>query len=94
MFDAPPVEETKEKPSEILNDALQLFQELEKETKSLNEQKTSLLDIEEKLLLKINERIEKERQKREQLKTEVEELRKKCEELVTFVNSRLAESGS
>jgi predicted transcriptional regulator len=94
MCEAPVVEETKEKQNATLNNALQLFEELTKETKTLYEEKTSLLDIEGKLMLQINEEIERGRQRKEQLKAEVEELRKKCEELVAFLNSRRPESAS
>ena len=75
-----------------LKNAFQVFEELEKETRTLCEEKASLLDIEEKLALKIVEEVEKRRQKKEQLKAEVEDLRRRCEELTTFLNSCMAES--
>jgi predicted transcriptional regulator len=91
MCEAPVNEETKEKQRVTLNNALQVFEELTKETKTLYEEKTSLLDIEGKLMLKINEEIENVRQRKEQLKAEVEDLRRRCDELVAFLNSRTAE---
>lgn len=91
MVEAPPGEETREKHDGSLDNALQLFEELEKETRTLCEEKTSLLSIEEELMLRINEEVEKGRQKKEQLKAEVEGLRRRCEELASFLNSRNAE---
>jgi hypothetical protein len=92
MTEASTNEETKEKQVYILNNDLQVLEELrvleelEKEEKMLYEEKMNLLDIENKLVLKINEEIENKRQKREQLRVEVEDLRKRCEELTNLLN--------
>jgi len=67
-------------------DTLQFLKELEEEGKSLNEEKISLVDLQEKLWFRISEEIENKRQKNEKLKKEVEELRKKCEELNRILN--------
>ena len=67
-------------------DTLQFLKELEEEAKSLNEEKINLLDLQEKLWFRISEEIENKRQKNEVLKKEVEELRKKCEELNRILN--------
>jgi hypothetical protein len=84
-------EENKKNQNCILNNALQILEELDKEMKMLCDEKTYLLDIEDKLILKINEEIETKRQKREQLKTEIGELKRRCEELTNFINTNLYE---
>ncbi len=67
-------------------DTLQFLEQLEKETKSLNEEKINLLDLQEKLWFRISKEIENKRQKNEELKKEVEEIKKKCEELKRILN--------
>ena len=86
-------EATKEKQNYSLDNALSVLEELEKEAKMFSEEKMNLLDIEEKLILRINKEIENKRQMREQLKMEVEDLRKKCEGLTNFLNSHIKELG-
>jgi hypothetical protein len=67
-------------------DTLQFLEQLEEEAKSLNEEKINLLDLQEKLWFRISEEIENKRQKNEVLKKEVEELKKKCEEISRILN--------
>jgi hypothetical protein len=67
-------------------DTLQFLKELEEETKSLNEEKINLLDLQEKLWFRISAEIENKRQKNEEIKKEVEELKKKCEEISRILN--------
>jgi seryl-tRNA synthetase len=88
MCEAPESELTREKQNGTLSNALQAIEELQRETSRLDEEKTSLLAIEDKLLLQIDEALERGRQRKDQLKAEVENLRKRCEELVTFLNSQ------
>jgi predicted nucleic acid-binding Zn-ribbon protein len=88
MPEATTIKKRKEKQSHTLANTLQVLEELEKEAKMLSEEKINLQNIEKELNLKINEEIENRRQKREQLKIEVVDLRKRCEELTNFLNSR------
>jgi hypothetical protein len=62
-------------------DTLQFLEQLEEEAKSLNEEKINLLDMQEKLWFKISEEIENKKQRNKKLKKEVDELRKKCDDL-------------
>jgi hypothetical protein len=80
-------EETKEKQNCNSSNILQEIENLNKETKTLSEEKAYLLHIEEQLLLKINEEIYIKRIEREQLKTEIEELKTKCKALTNFLNA-------
>jgi DNA repair exonuclease SbcCD ATPase subunit len=91
MVEASTNEEAKQKQNCTLDTALQDLEELEKEAKMLYEEKMNLMDIEEELILKINEEIGNRRQERERLKTEVEDLRKRCEKLTNFLNSHIKE---
>jgi predicted transcriptional regulator len=90
LLETSTTEEIKEAQNNGLNDILQVLENMEKETRTLQEEKISLLDAEERLLGRINEEIEKKRQKIDQLKVEVEELRKRCEILTNFVNAQIA----
>jgi uncharacterized protein YlxW (UPF0749 family) len=66
---------------------LQVLEQLEKEAQALNEEKMNLLDMQEKLWLKISAEIENRRKKNEKLRMEVEELREKCNELTRAMNT-------
>ncbi len=68
-------------------DTLQFLKQIEEETKSLNEEKINLLDLQEKLWFRISREIENKRQENGKLKMEVEELKKKCEELTRILNT-------
>ena len=69
------------------SNTLQVLEQLEKEVQELNEEKMNLLDMQERLWLKISAEIENRRKKNEELKIEVEELRKKCNELTRVLNT-------
>ncbi len=79
-------EEKLEKQRKRTDGVLQTLDELGREIEELSEEKSNLMDIEKKL----NDEIEKEtkirQKKRDKVKTEVEDLKKKCEELTGFVN--------
>lgn len=94
MLNVPGNEENNEENKEMqekedfeIDTTLNVLEELEKETKMLYDEKVNLLDVEEKLWLKINEEIENKKRKKEQLKREVEELKKRCEELTKLLNA-------
>ncbi len=78
-------EKSREKQDE--KGALRVLDELGKEIDKLCEEKTSLLDIERKLENAIDEEVKRRKEKRKLLKTEVEDLKKKCEKLTFFVNT-------
>ena len=64
------------------------IEELEQEKKRLNDEKTNLLDIEAKLQARVNEEIEVRKQENDDIKSEIESLKKRCEELTQFLNNR------
>jgi hypothetical protein len=66
---------------------LQILEELENETKALNEEKMKLMETQEKLWFKIAEQVEDKRKINEKLKMEIEELKSKCDELAKIVNA-------
>ena len=65
---------------------LEDLERLEKEEELLNQEKEGLMEAEEQLWLRISVVIEDKRQKNKQLKQEVEQLRRKCEELTRILN--------
>lgn len=73
------------------SNTLQVLEQLEKEAQALNEEKMNLLDMQERLWLKISAEIENRRRKNEELGMEAEELRKKCDELTRVLNTWTAE---
>ena len=66
---------------------LEVLDKLEKEAELLNQEKKSLIEMQEQLWLKISVEIENKRQKNQELKQDVEELRSKCGELSKVLNS-------
>lgn len=90
--DNPPVQSveeqdnTEEKNKGKREGLLLVLQELEREEGSLLEKKQELLNLEEKLQLKIKEEIDARKCKIEALKNEVSELRRQCEELAGVLN--------
>jgi polyhydroxyalkanoate synthesis regulator phasin len=72
-------------------DLLQVLGQLKKEAQFLNDEKTNLLEIEEKLWFMINEENESKRLENEELRIDVEELRRKCEELSRILNIYIRE---
>ena len=87
MPEASTVRKRKEKQNHTLANSLQVLEELEKEAKMLSDEKINLQNIEKVLNVEINEEIENKRKEREQLKIEVGDLRRRCEELTSFLNS-------
>ena len=69
------------------SNTLQVLEQLEKEAQELNEEKMNLLDMQERLWLKISAEIENRRKKNEELRIEVKEIRKKCDELTRALNT-------
>jgi seryl-tRNA synthetase len=59
---------------------------LEKEEESLIQEKEDLMEAEEQLWLRISAEIENRRRRNMELKQEVEQLRRKCEELASVLN--------
>ncbi len=57
-----------------------------REIEELSEEKMNLLEIEKKLKDEIEKETKLRQKKRDRVKTEVEDLKKKCEELTGFVN--------
>lgn len=66
---------------------LQVLEQLEKEAQELNEEKMSLLDMQERLWLKVSGEIENRKTRNEKLRMEIKELREKCNELTRVLNS-------
>jgi seryl-tRNA synthetase len=62
------------------------LEKLEKEEESLIQEKKDLMEAEEQLWLKISVEIENRRRRNMELKQEVEQLRRKCEELTSVLN--------
>jgi uncharacterized protein YoxC len=79
-------EKQKEQPDET-KVAIITLEELGKEIEGLGEEKTNLLEIEKKLQGEIEKETKRREKKRDRLKTEVDGLKKKCEELAVFVNN-------
>ena len=65
---------------------LEDLERLEKEEELLNQEKEGLMEAEEQLWLRISVVIEDKRQRNKELKQEVEQLRRKCEELTRVLN--------
>jgi hypothetical protein len=70
---------------------LQVMAQLEKEKQLLSDEKADLMEIEAKLWLMIDEEVEDKRTKNEELRMEVAELRRKCEELTRVLNATIRE---
>jgi hypothetical protein len=70
---------------------LQVVEQLEKEKQLLTDEKADLLEIEAKLWLMIDEEVEDRRRKNEALRMDVEDLRRKCEELTRVLNATIRE---
>lgn len=78
-----------ELPKENQNCKLNKFddlEKLEKEEESLIQEKRDLMATEEQLWLKISVEIENRKRRNMELKQEVEQLRRKCEELTSVLN--------
>ena len=64
------------------------IEELELEKKRLYDEKANLLDIEAKLQARVDEEVDIRKQENQELKTEIEDLKRRCEELTQFLNNR------
>jgi len=64
------------------------IQELEQENKRLHDEKTNLMDIETKLQAKVSEEVATRKQENEELRIEVEAIKKRCEQLTEFLNGQ------
>ena len=73
---------------EIGKSIYKTIEELEQEKKRLHDEKTNLLDIEAKLQARVSEEVDVRKQENEELKTEIENLKRRCEELTQFLNNR------
>jgi hypothetical protein len=62
------------------------LEKLEKEEESLVQEKSDLMAAEEQLWLRISVEIENRKRRNMELKQEVEQLRRKCEELTSVLN--------
>lgn len=82
----------KSKEREEIENSLHVLEELETETKLLYEEKVNLLNIEQELLYKISDEIEKRMKRKEELVREIEELKRKCEGLTNVLNSLIKEN--
>ncbi len=76
---------------EFQTDTFHILSNLEQESKQLQEEKANLLNIEAKLQAKINEEIEIVEQKNTGLRKEVEDLKRRCEELTQVLNKQSTE---
>jgi DNA repair exonuclease SbcCD ATPase subunit len=91
MLELESSEKNQEKQTVSKKSAKRVLEELDKEIDALHEEKTNLSEIEKKLENDIEEEIKRRKQERNLLKTEVENMQKKCEELAGFVNTFLQE---
>jgi len=83
-------EKAKEEGGLRLNIAEEL-NSVEKEVYMLQEEKENLMKIEEELWFKISEELERRKQRKESLQREIEELRRRCEELAKVLNALVQE---
>jgi|GEM_PF-5657762 ABC-type phosphate transport system auxiliary subunit len=89
MLDAANNEKNKEPVN--VEDSLHVLEGLETETEHLYEEKMNLLNIEQELLSRINEEIQKRMNRKEELVREIEELKRRCEGLTNVLNSLIKE---
>lgn len=68
------------------------IEELDQENKRLHEEKTNLIDIEAKLQAKASEELAVRKQENDELRVEVENLKKRCEELTQYINRQATET--
>ncbi len=80
-------EEKQEKRQFDLHTALWKITALDEQLQALDGAKTSLLEIERKLMNMIDQEIEGRAEKRELLEGEVTELKQRCDKLLFFVNT-------
>ena len=73
---------------------LQTLEQLEKEAQLLGDEKAGLLSIEEKLWFMVNEEIVDRQVRNEELRIDVEELRRKCVELTRILNASIRQNST
>jgi SMC interacting uncharacterized protein involved in chromosome segregation len=76
---------------EFQTDTFHILSNLEQESKQLQEEKANLINIEAKLQAKISEEIETIEQKNIGLRKEVDDLKRRCEELTQVLNKQATE---
>ena len=62
--------------------------ELEQENKWLHDEKMNLLDIEAKLQARVSVEVENKKHENEELRHDIEQLKKRCEALTHFLNKQ------
>ena len=62
--------------------------ELEQENKWLHDEKMNLLDIEAKLQARVSVEVENKKQENEELRHDIEQLKRRCEALTNFLNKQ------
>jgi hypothetical protein len=70
------------------NTVVRTIEELEQENKRLHDEKMNLLEIEAQLQEKVNEEVATRKQENEELRIEVDALKKRCERLTCFLNKQ------
>ena len=86
MFQADNIED-------CVRSVVKAIEKLDQENKRLHEEKTNLLDIEAKLQAKASEELAVRKQENDELRVEVENLKKRCEELTQYINRQATENG-
>jgi len=85
MSTTPEKELTEENQNAHLN-ALENIERLEKEEELLIQEKERLIGAEQQLWVRISDAIQNRRQRNKELKEEIEQLRRRCEELTGVLN--------
>ena len=81
-----------EKQSEIREEnVLSMLKALEEEESSLMQEKSQLADTEEMLQLKAREEIEAKKRRIDELKSEIPELKHRCEDLAKLLDTQVQE---
>ena len=81
-----------EKQSEIREEnVLSMLKALEEEESSLMQEKSQLVDMEEMLRLKAREEIEAKKRRIDELKSEIPELKHRCEDLAKLLDTQVQE---
>jgi NifB/MoaA-like Fe-S oxidoreductase len=62
------------------------IEELEQENKRLHQEKANLLEIEAKLQARVGEEFAVRKRENEELRTEIDNLKKRCEQLTQYLN--------
>jgi hypothetical protein len=76
---------------ELEKSPLTIMEELTTENKRLHDEKANLMEIEAKLQAKVAEEVESKKAENQELRVEVDILKKRCEELTQFLNKKATE---